>query len=90
MWPSKLWAFFYCGRSTVRAARCREGHPAPLAGGPGLFGTNDESPLHTLFYDLDFLLCQVVQFIDQVIDLTVGGLDLTLEGGFFVRGLGLG
>ena len=34
--------------------------------------------------DLDLLVRQVVQFVDQVVDLPVGGRDLTLDEGFFV------
>jgi hypothetical protein len=45
--------------------------------------------LHYLsFHDLDLLRPQPVQLIHQLIDLPVRGVDLALEGGLFVVGLG--
>jgi len=43
-------------------------------------------PLH----DPYLLLGQLVQLVDQVVDLAVGGVDLTLEGGLGGGGLGGG
>ncbi len=40
------------------------------------------------FYAGDFIFCQPIQLIDQLVDLQVGGVNLTLNHGLFFAGLG--
>ena len=41
--------------------------------------------LSRLFHNPDLLLCQSIQFIDELVNLAVGGIDLALETGFPLR-----
>jgi len=42
------------------------------------------SLLASAFDDGDFFFCEAVEFVDQLVDLLVGGGDLALEGGAVV------
>jgi len=48
----------------------------------------DGSLLSILLDKVDLLLSQVIKVIDDLVDLLVGGGDLTLQGGAFEVGLG--
>lgn len=41
-----------------------------------------------LLDDADFLVCQAVEFVDELVDLFVGGVDLALDERFLVVCLG--
>jgi hypothetical protein len=40
---------------------------------------------HSLLNDLDLILCGAVQFVDEPVNLAVGGFDLALKTGFVLR-----
>jgi len=44
--------------------------------------------LRCLLNDADFFVGQVVELVDQLVDLPVCGVDLALDGPFFMIGLG--
>lgn len=39
-----------------------------------------------LLHDLDLLLREAIKFVDELVDLPVGGFDLALKAGFVVLG----
>lgn len=52
--------------------------------------TPDNRCLLPAFHDFDFFFAEAVQFINNLVDLFVGGLDLALQGDFGVADLGGG
>ncbi|MBI4489397.1 MAG: hypothetical protein HY694_09960 [Deltaproteobacteria bacterium] len=40
---------------------------------------------YCLFHDLDLILYQPVEFVDELVDLAVGGFDITQKAGFLLR-----
>ena len=44
----------------------------------------------SILHDFNFVVGEVVEFVNEFVDLVVGGVDLSLESGFFVGDLGGG